>query len=181
MRAALLMTLVLATAASAAVEKSDVTMTARPMLTQLQLNATAANGLRVDNTALHLIQLGTATPERATSSSTREVTFMVPMATRSWTVALVMTDKRHSKTWTAFFKGTWDGKKEACVVEKVESGPTIPDSGIAERAPVLPPLRDIPDAYKLPAASKSKRNGKWSNVGPTTGPALGDGMAQHHN
>ena len=176
-RAAGILILLAAGAVRAATpDAPECTMSARAMHGTLQIIAVTKTGYRLSADALQLIQVGTKAPERPTSVALREAAFVTQPTVRTWTMALVLTDKAKTRTWTSYLKGTWDGKHEDCKVERVSSGPAIPETGIVQTPPAMPGLGDVPDAYKLPAAVKSTRNGKWSNVGPTTGPAISGGL-----
>ena len=170
--------LIAATAASAAVREPEITMTARRIMGSLQITAIVRPGYKFPPGQINLIQVGTALPERPISYMMRECTWMVSPPPATWTVGLVMTDKNRTRVWQSYYKGTVNPLSEYATVQAVDTGPVIPDSGIIQRPPVLPPLSDVKDADRLPEAVRSERGGKWRDVGITTGGAgMGDAPA----
>lgn len=169
------LTLILATAASAAVREPEITMTARRIMNSLQINAVVAKGYKFPPGHINLIQVGTAIPERPISMNSREICWMIQPIPKTWTIGIAMTDKNRTKVWQSFYKGTLNANSENAIVEVVDEGPVIPESGIVQRPPVLPPLSDVKDADRLPDAVKSAHGGKWRNrSGVTAGPAFTD-------
>lgn len=171
--------LVCATAATAAAPRPEVTISARRLQGALQINANTRPAFRYAAGRLNLIQAGQATPERPISITSRECMFLLAPPPATFTMTLALTDRERSRIWKAHFKGTWNGKSEDCKVDVVAAGPEVPEDGIVARPPLMPALGDVRDAFKLPDAVKSRRDGKWQGAsGPTAGPALGEAMYQ---
>lgn len=175
MKFAALTLIVAATAASAAVREPEITMTSRRIMNSLQINAIVRQGYKFPPGHINLIQVGSAIPERPISMSSREICWMIQPIPKTWTIGVVLTDKNRTKVWQSFYQGTVNPLSENATVAVVDEGPVIPESGIIQRPPVLPPLADVKDADRLPDAVKSAHGGKWrSRSGATAGPAFTD-------
>jgi hypothetical protein len=172
MRIAALLLLAAAAGAAAAVREPECPITARRMLSDVQITAMVRPGYKFASNRINLFQSGGQTPLRPVSVSTREVTFMVPpKQAASFVVTLHMTDRNRARVWVTHLRGTGPtGKKEDCSVQLAEKGPQIPEDGLVQNPPTMLPYPT--DSRELKAALGPKGGAKPATVAaPQAAPA----------